>query len=61
MRRDCEIVAQDWDGIIPALLAHKYDAVVASLNVTKTAKKWSPSRTRITVRRGFVVPARAPM
>jgi len=39
MGAECEIAAQDWDGIIPALLAHKYDAIVASLNVTQDREK----------------------
>ncbi len=39
MNRECEIVPQDWDGMIPALLGRKFDAIMAGMSITPDRQK----------------------
>ena len=39
MKHDCTIVEQDWDGMIPALVSRKFDAIMAGMSITDERKK----------------------
>ncbi len=39
MKAQCTIVEQDWDGMIPALLMRKFDAIMAGMSITAERQK----------------------
>jgi polar amino acid transport system substrate-binding protein/arginine/ornithine transport system substrate-binding protein len=39
MKADCTFVQQEWDGMIPALNARKFDMIVASMSISEERKK----------------------
>ncbi len=60
MKRPCTVVAQEWDGIIPGLLAKKYDAIMATMNITpERAKAIGFSTPYMVVPAYFVAPAKS--
>ena len=39
MKHECTIVEQDWDGMIPALLMRKFDAIMPGMSITAERQK----------------------
>ena len=39
LKAECQLVQQEWDGMIPALAARKFDLIVASMTITEERKK----------------------
>lgn len=61
MKAECPIAAQAWDGIIPALQAGKFDAIVAQMSMTARRKeqvdfsiKYKDNTTRFVAKKGAV-------
>jgi octopine/nopaline transport system substrate-binding protein len=62
MQVTCELMAQDWDGIIPALQAGKYDAIMAAMTITpKRREVIEFSRTYAVGPHGFAVQKGGPL
>jgi arginine/ornithine transport system substrate-binding protein len=62
MMVECSLVQQDFDGLIPALQARKFDAIIASMSITEERKKsvafsdkYYNSPSRLVVKKGAVI------
>jgi octopine/nopaline transport system substrate-binding protein len=58
----CDVVAQDWDGLIPALNAGKFDAIMAGMSITeKRQQVIGFSRPYAAPLNGFLVMGTGPL
>lgn len=39
MQAKCDVISQDWDGLIPGLNAQKFDAIIAGMSITPERKE----------------------
>ena len=58
MKVKCQHMAQDWNGLIPGLIAGKFDAIDSMMAITPNAQSRLTSRTSITALRLRSSPAR---
>lgn len=62
IKATCEVVAQDWDGLIPSLNAGKFDAIMAGMSITeKRQQVIGFSRPYAAPLNGFLVMGNGPL
>jgi octopine/nopaline transport system substrate-binding protein len=62
MNAKCELVVQDWDGMIPGLTVKKFDAIMAGMTITEERRQSIAfSRTYAAGPNGFLVSKTSPL
>lgn len=56
MKASCTFIAQDWDSLIPGLLAHQYDAIMAAMEISdERREKIAFSKPYVRMPASFIV------